>query len=97
MHPFVCFNDVTDTRFGKMIYNVNDVYVGRSLSVYGEFSWGEVELLQQVVRTGAVVVEVGANVGATRCSSLVTWDRRASSMHSSRSALSFRRCAATWR
>ena len=32
-----------------MIFNVNDVYVGRSLSVYGE--WGEVELLQQVVRT----------------------------------------------
>ncbi len=34
----------TDARHGRMLYNPNDTYVGRSLDLYGEFSEGEVEL-----------------------------------------------------
>lgn len=47
-----------------MLYNINDMYIGRSLDLYGEYSEGEVELFRQIVRKGDVVIEVGANYGA---------------------------------
>ena len=47
-----------------MIYNVNDIYIGRSLHEYAEFSEGEVEVFLQAVKPGQVVLEVGANIGA---------------------------------
>lgn len=58
------FNRVRECRFGTMLYNINDQYVGRSLDIYGEFSFAESEFFRQVVRPGDVVVEVGANIGA---------------------------------
>lgn len=58
------FNKLQQCRFGKLLYNANDLFVGRSLELYGEFSFGESELFQQIVRPGDVVVEVGANIGA---------------------------------
>jgi FkbM family methyltransferase len=47
-----------------MLYNPQDIYIGRSLDLYGEFSEGEIEVFQQIVRPDDVVVEVGANIGA---------------------------------
>ena len=58
------FNRLKDCRYGRMLYNVNDLYVGRSLDLYGEFSEGEVEVFRQLVRPGDLVMDVGANVGA---------------------------------
>lgn len=58
------FNRLKDCRYGKMLYNINDVYVGRSLDLYGQFSEGEVEVFRQIVRPGDVVVDAGANIGA---------------------------------
>ncbi|HUT09034.1 MAG TPA: FkbM family methyltransferase [Thermoguttaceae bacterium] len=58
------FNRLARTRHGLMLYNRHDVYVGRSLDRYGEYSEGETDLFRQVVRPGQVVVEAGANVGA---------------------------------
>lgn len=48
-----------------MVYNRNDRYVGRSLDLYGEYAEYEVALFRSVVRPGDVVVEVGANIGAS--------------------------------
>lgn len=47
-----------------MLYFRNDVYIGRSLELYGEYSEGEIELFSQLVQPGMTVVEVGANIGA---------------------------------
>ncbi len=58
------WNRVATCRYGTMIYNKNDIYIGRSLEKYGEFSEGEANLFRQVVKPGQVVVEVGANIGA---------------------------------
>lgn len=58
------FNRLKECRHGLMLYNINDVFVGRSLDVYGEFSEFEAELFGQVVHAGDLVVEVGANIGA---------------------------------
>src|SRR5258708_30968101 len=46
-----------------MLYNIHDVYVGRSLDLYGEFSEGEVGLFRQLVKPGDLVLDVGANIG----------------------------------
>lgn len=58
------FNEIRMCRTGPMIYNKNDIYAGGSLQKYGEFSWLEREMFEQIVRPGQVVVEAGANIGA---------------------------------
>jgi FkbM family methyltransferase len=47
-----------------MLYNPADMYVGRSIDLYGEFSRGEVEMFDALVRPEHVVFDVGANIGA---------------------------------
>jgi FkbM family methyltransferase len=64
LESFTAFNRQKACRYGQMLYNQNDMYVGRSFDLYGEFSEGEVDLFRQIVRPGNVVVEVGANIGA---------------------------------
>ena len=51
-------------RHGKMLYNEHDIYIGRSLQLYGEYSEGECEAFRQIVRPGWTVLELGANIGA---------------------------------
>ena len=57
------FNRLKRCRYGLMLYNPNDRFVGRALDLYGEFSEGEVELFRQIVKPGQVVLDVGANIG----------------------------------
>ncbi len=47
-----------------MVVNRYDQYIGQSLIHYGEFSREEAETLRGLVRPGAWVIEVGANIGA---------------------------------
>lgn len=58
------YNLCQECRYGRMIYNVLDQYVGQSLHQYGEFSQGEAIVFDQLVHAGDVVVEAGANIGA---------------------------------
>lgn len=58
------FNRMVRGRHGVLLYNHYDVYIGRSIERYGEFSEGEVDLFRQIIRPGFVVVEAGANIGA---------------------------------
>jgi FkbM family methyltransferase len=64
MHEFPPFNRVKQCRHGMMLYNFHDIYIGRSLELYGEFSEGEVDLFRQILKPGMVAVEVGSNIGA---------------------------------
>lgn len=64
MDVFPTFNRIKACRYGQMLYNVNDSFIGRSLDLYGEFSEGEVEVFRQAVKPGQCVIEVGANIGA---------------------------------
>jgi len=57
-------NELKACRYGQMLFNRHDMYIGRSLQIYGEFSEGECEVFRQVVRNGSTVLEVGANIGA---------------------------------
>lgn len=58
------FNELIMGRDGPRLYNRHDVYVGGSLMAYGEFSYSETVVFRQLVKTGNIVVEVGANIGA---------------------------------
>jgi FkbM family methyltransferase len=62
--PLDGFNDIAMCRTGPMIFNRHDLYIGASLRKYGEWSAAEIELLLQGLQPGAVVVEIGANIGA---------------------------------
>lgn len=57
------FNHLVRGRYGYILYNKHDFYVGRSVEHYGEWSLAETELFQQFCRPGHYVVEVGAHIG----------------------------------
>jgi FkbM family methyltransferase len=58
------FNVLCETKYGTMLANKHDVYVGTSLLRYGQFSEGEAELFRALIPVGGVVIEAGANIGA---------------------------------
>jgi FkbM family methyltransferase len=64
VNHFEPFNKLKQCRHGTLLYNIHDLYIGRSLDLYGEFSEGEIELFGQFLKPGMVAVEVGANIGA---------------------------------
>ena len=51
------------TRHGPMMGLAGDVYITRALEVYGEYCPGEWRVLEQLVKPGMTVVEMGANIG----------------------------------
>jgi FkbM family methyltransferase len=57
------YNALVKGKYGYVLYNKNDMYVGRSIEKYGEFCEGEPALFRQICTEGSVVVEAGANIG----------------------------------
>lgn len=51
-------------RHGMMKFMPHDVYIGRALELYGEYSEEEVAFLTGLLTPDDTVVEVGANIGA---------------------------------
>lgn len=50
-------------KHGIFFYYKNDKYIGKSLSEYGEWSEGEVELIKKVVLNNENIIEIGSNIG----------------------------------
>jgi FkbM family methyltransferase len=46
-----------------MTYNINDLHVGRALDLYGDWAKVESDLFGAILNPGAVVLDVGANIG----------------------------------
>lgn len=60
------FGDGTATRrcrYGTVTYLENDIWHGRALAKYGEWSEGEVALWRRLLPRGAVAADVGAHIG----------------------------------
>ena len=53
-----------NTRYGPMLVNRNDVYIGQALMRYGEYGEIEMQFLSHWIDRPGVVVEVGANIGS---------------------------------
>jgi FkbM family methyltransferase len=53
-----------ETRHGKFTVFDEDELVGLSLTTYGEYSEGEVDVFRKVLKPGDIAIDVGANIGA---------------------------------
>jgi FkbM family methyltransferase len=51
-----------NTRHGFMLYNPKD-FIGQTLDTYGEWAYSEISLLNQLIKPGFVILDVGANIG----------------------------------
>jgi FkbM family methyltransferase len=58
-------NKLTETRYGQMVYNANDEYIGKSLGLYGEWAQLEKEFLTPYIPYGGVCIDVGAYIGTS--------------------------------
>lgn len=63
MLPHDSFNALARLRYGPFLYNRNDQTVGRSIEHYGEFSWIETSVFNQLLAPGQVVIDAGAHIG----------------------------------
>ena len=50
-------------RHGLFVVNVNDMYIGASLMMYGEWSEEELRVMQLNLEANSSIVDVGANIG----------------------------------
>lgn len=58
------YYEIIEGRHGRFLINPHDMYIGRSMKAYGEFSEREWALFDQILRPGMVVIEAGANMGS---------------------------------
>lgn len=56
---------IVDTNVGRMMVNDLDQYVSKSLILYGQYAPAEEAIFKDAVRKHTIVVEVGANIGAS--------------------------------
>lgn len=61
--PVAAPYQLTATRYGTMLANSNDVYMGQALLHYGECCEIEIRLLLTLLKLPGMVIEVGANMG----------------------------------
>jgi hypothetical protein len=58
------YTAVVSARDGLFLLNVNDMYIGASLMLYGEWSPQEVAVMGLNLAPDSTIVDVGANIGA---------------------------------
>ncbi len=64
----VGLNRIRQCKHGILVYPIADNVIGRALELYGEFAEDSNFLMSELVRSGDVVIDVGANVGTvTAC------------------------------
>lgn len=56
-------NTIKETEDGRVLYNKNDMYVGRSIEKYGHYQLEEKKIFAQYVNKDSIVIDVGANIG----------------------------------
>lgn len=54
---------LVNSRYGTFLININDLFLGKALDLYGEYGEHEIALFRQIIRTGQTVLDVGANIG----------------------------------
>jgi len=57
------FSAVAETRVGIVQYFPDEPLVGDSISWYGEYLQGQLDVLARLIRPGATLMEIGAGVG----------------------------------
>jgi FkbM family methyltransferase len=57
------FVKIKKCRHGYFAYNKNDLFVGKSLDIYGEWCEKELNLLGNFIQSGDIVLDIGAYIG----------------------------------
>ena len=57
------FNAVVKGKYGYVVFNKNDRFIGQSIEKYGDYCEHEVALFKQICHPGNVVIDVGASIG----------------------------------
>ncbi|SKB37856.1 FkbM family methyltransferase [Malaciobacter marinus] len=57
------FNKLINGKNGLCLINQNDIYIGKSMENYGEYSSFETNLFEDFCLSGDTVIEVGSNIG----------------------------------
>ena len=61
---YLCFmNIISDFKYGKILYNTNDYYMGTCISEYGEYCDKEISLINTLIKKGDVILDIGSNIG----------------------------------
>ncbi len=58
------YHRIRDTFHGTMMYNKNDLYIGRCLEEHGRWGWEEIE--KTLPYATGTVLDIGANIGKNR-------------------------------
>ena len=53
----------TNTRYGNVVYFLDDPVIGRSLELYGEYCHDEIEWMKTLTNPESFVLDIGANIG----------------------------------
>ena len=79
--------NICESLYGNMIFPRNDMVVGRSLPLYGEWSEGENIVMSQLVNNGDSVIDIGANIELQQFRYQDLWERVERFLHSNHSKL----------
>lgn len=58
------FNEVTQGKYGSIIYNQHDEFIGKNIKEMGVWCDSEIDLLKHFLSEGSVVIDAGANYGS---------------------------------
>jgi len=56
-------NIISKYKYGNIIYNTNDYYMGTCISEYGEYCDSEISIINQIIKKGDIMLDIGANIG----------------------------------
>ena len=63
-HAITPHTQLERTRYGGMLIPTGDMFIGRSLQLYGEYTQAECTLLRRAIPQDGVVLDIGANIGS---------------------------------
>lgn len=56
--------ECSNFRYGRLYHYSNDLFIGNSIRLYGEYCEAEIQVMRRYLKKDAVVYDIGANIGS---------------------------------